>query len=387
MLSQKFQATKTETGFPQISVQVFFLAHSYLRTLCVDSKECLYLGLEEPMLYIHQFPGWTDFRFDFKKVLNALGETRLQEGKLLGTMQMSCLKDIELDLLTKDIVANYAIDGHILDYGDIKKEISLGNNGTNNMVKNFLGAIMNSANPVTEERLFAWHASMGQNKVPLYRNDSSTIHYQSENANHKFEGPNPERIQNEMEHFINWLENSTMDGVIKAAIAHFWFLTIRPFADANGRLARLITILMLARSERTTCCQYSLNKQILEDKEGYFRILCETQASNGDLTPWILWFLETMQKSFHQTELRIEGGNKKRKFFNQHVGEAFNSKEQILLNSLFDGIIPETFTAKDVAALENTSHDTSLRIIQGLIGRGILKATEKGGRSQRYCLA
>lgn len=338
------------------------------------------------MLYIHQFPGWNDFRFDSRKVLNALGETRFQEGSLLGIMQMHNLKDLSQELLVKDIIANYAIDGYKLDSSKIAEQISLHKNTNQSMIKNYLGAILNSANPITHERLFAWHASMGQNKVASYRKTSSKIDSLIGEKKFFFEGPNADRLTLEMENFIYWIENTQMDGVIKAAIAHFWFITIRPFDDANGRLARLLSILVLARSENTTKCQYALNQQILEKKDEYFKILNKTQSGNGDLTEWILWFLKTMQESFKFTEKIIENKNQKLSFFNKHTGEAFNQKEQTLLNAIFEKKIPNSFTVKEIAILENTSHDTALRTIQALINRKILKAEKKGGRSQRYSL-
>ena len=178
-----------------------------------------------------------------------------------------------------------------------------------------------------------------------------------------------------------------MDGVIKAAVAHFWFITLRPFADANGRLARLLTIVALARSEQTTRCQFSLNQAFLDRKEEYFKILNETQRSNGDLTEWILWFIGTMQQAMSSTRERILKEQRKTAFYNRHAGEAFDEKDQKLFTALFTGKISESFTAKDLAAVIDQSHDTALRTIQRLIAKGILKADEKGGRSQRYSMA
>ena len=207
------------------------------------------------MLYIHQFPDWTRFRFDSPKVLNALGQTRLEEGKLIGIMQICGLKDIEAKLLAEDIVANYAIDGYTLDPTNTLAEVELKSKGSQNYIKNYLGAIQNASQPLTEERIFNWHSAMGQNKVLRYRNTPSEVQTTLDEKTLHFVGPNPERLQSEMTNFLSWFENDDMDGVIKAAIAHFWFLTIRPFTDANGRLARAITAMQLARAESTTHCQ------------------------------------------------------------------------------------------------------------------------------------
>lgn len=338
------------------------------------------------MLYIHQFPDWTHFRFDARKVVNALGEARLQEGKLIGAMETCGFQELEQNLLIQDIVSNYAIDGYVLNAADIQKDLENIQAAGNSMVRNYMGAILNAFNPITQERLFAWHASMGENRVASFRQTPSTIRLQQGETQLDFDGPNPERLEQEMEHLVQWIESAKMDGVIKAAIAHFWFVTLRPFADANGRLARLLTILMLARSEQTTRCQFSLNQAFLERKEDYFKALNQAQRGNGDLTDWILWFIDTLLYAMASSKEKIAKEQKRTAFYNRHVGEALDEKDQKLLTALFAGELPESFTAKEVAALVDASHDTALRTIQGLISKGILKADSKGGRSQRYSL-
>jgi len=338
------------------------------------------------MLYIHQFPDWTHFRFDARKVVNALGEARLQEGKLIGAMETCGFQELEQNLLIQDIVSNYAIDGYILDPKSVQEDLENIQTAGNSMVRNYMGAILNAFNPITQERLFAWHASMGENRVAHFRQEPSLVRYPQGDSQLDFDGPNPERLEQEMEHLVQWIESAKMDGVIKAAIAHFWFVTLRPFADANGRLARLLTILMLARSEQTTRCQFSLNQAILEKKEEYFKALNSAQKGNGDLTEWILWFIDALLYAMASTKGKIAQEQKRVAFYNRHAGEALDQKDQKLLTALFAGELPESFTAKEVAALVDASHDTALRTIQGLISKGILKADSKGGRSQKYSL-
>lgn len=338
------------------------------------------------MLYIHQYPDWTDFRFNTNKVLDALGQTRLAEGMLLGITRIGGFKDKEAEILAEDIVANYAIDGITLDATAIKAEVERMGQGSLNFVKNYIGAIQNSAAPLTEERLFNWHAAMGKIKSAKFRSEPSVIEATIEEETFKFTGANAERLPLEMRNFINWFEKSTMDGVIKAAIAHFWFLTIRPFADANGRLARAITAMLLARAENTTHCQYALNAQINENKFDYFRILSKTQAGNGDLTEWILWFLKMLRESFKKSEGALAQEIKQTLFRNEYAGKTFSSRENQLMQSLMDGTLKQPFTAKEAAAIFGTSHDTALREIQSLIEKGALQANKKGGRSQRYSM-
>lgn len=344
------------------------------------------------MLYIHQFPDWTRFRFDSTKVLNALGQTRLAEGKLIGLMQICGLKDIEAKLLAEDIVANYAIDGYKLDDTNILAEVELKSKSNLNFVKNYIGAIQNASSPLTEERLFNWHSAMGQNKVKHYRETPSEVQASIDATNPEtakvlhFVGPNPERLQSEMENFLTWFENASMDGVIKAAIAHFWFLTIRPFADANGRITRAITAMQLARTESTTHCQYALNKQINANKSDYFKILARTQAASGDLTEWILWFLQMMRQAIKDSEQLFAAEINYIQFRNAHASTPLSEREQQLIDEILAGRIAQPFTAKKVAAFFNASHDTALREIQSLMDKGILQTNNKGGRSMRYKL-
>lgn len=338
------------------------------------------------MLFIHQFPDWTHFRYDFKRVLDALGKTRFDEGKLIAIMQLCDLRDVEQKILSEDIIANFAIDDIHLDEDDVDKEVFLRNQGSVNFIKNHLGAIHNAAIPLTEERLFNWHAAMGQNKILSFRKGASEINYTKNDFTYNFKGTDPERIQNEILNFLNWFDKAPLDGVIKAAIAHFWFLTIRPFDDANGRIARTITAMQLARTENTNRCQYSLNTQILKQRNDYMRILCKTQKGNGDLTEWILWFLGTMQQAISASERRFSTAINKLLFQHAHAGIALSEREQHLLNAALLQKISENFTVKEVAAIFGTSHDTALRDIQDLIRKGILQADKKGGRSQSYSL-
>ena len=338
------------------------------------------------MLYIHQFPDWTRFRFDSPKVLNALGQTRLAEGKLIGIMQICGLKDIETKLIAYDIVANYAIDDYSLNAAKVLTEVELKSKSNENYIKNYIGAIQNAAMPLTEERLFNWHAAMGQNKVKHYRETPSEVQTTLDEKTLHFVGPNPERLQSEMESFISWFEKSNMDGVIKAAIAHFWFLTIRPFADANGRIARAITAMQLARTENTTHCQYALNKQINIHKSDYFKILARTQAASGDLTEWILWFLQMMRDAIKDSKEQFAPEISRIQFRSAHANDTFSAREQQLLDEIMAGRLVQPFTAKEAAALFNASHDTALREIQSLMDKNILETNNKGGRSMRYRL-
>ena len=334
------------------------------------------------MLFIRQFPDWTRFRFDSARVLDALGKARFSEGRLAGLLSFAGTKDLETDLITEDIVANFAIDGTELDTDTIRTEVSLRAQGSSAHVQNYIGAIENYTVPLSQDRLSNWYGSLVGNRVAAWRSNASEISSDTESLH--FTGPGPERLPVEMENFLRWFENSSTDGTIKAAIAHFWFLTLRPFDRANGRIARAITALQLSRAQKSARMHYSLNRQILKNRDDYFRTLNRAQCGNGDLTEWILWFLKQIEESVQTSESAIEFETKRFRFLARHSGVQTTEREQLLLNSALTEKLPRNFTAKDVAALFGTSHDTALREIQSLIEKGLVSANKKGGRSQTY---
>lgn len=328
-------------------------------------------------LFIHQYPDWTKFRYNAQSVMDALGQTRLLEGALVGVADLVCDSDTETRMLAIDIAANYALDGYTLEIPILESEIKKKNSARND-IRNFVGAIQNAKLPLTEERLFAWHAAIGQNKVKSFRTKESFAG--------TFTGVSPERIPLEIGRFIDWFENSTQDGAIKAAIAHFWFLTIRPFEDGNGRIARALAAMLLARSEDTTRCQYALNEQILKDRENYIQTLFKAQAGNGDLTEWILWFLSAMQKSIDDSKKEIAGALKKMQFLQKNQQADLSGRERRIIEAVWNGELPAVFSVKEVATFTGTSHDSALRDIQDLIQKEIVRPENKGGRSQKYSL-
>ena len=334
------------------------------------------------MLYIYQFPDWTSFRFDTKSVLDALGKTRFCEGRLDGILDICGNRNFENGLLVKDICENFAIDGFAINEKDVNTEVCLKAQGSTAHIKNYLGAIANSNTPLTHERLINWHNALVSVKAHSYRTSSSKT--TDERTGLQYQGPEPERLYGEMENFLNWFENSGMDGTIKAAIAHFWFITLRPFSEGNGRLARAITAMQLCRSRHSSHIQYALNAQINERREEYLRILNRTQCGNGDITEWILWFLGLIDKAAKTSIALLEHKLKQFRFQERHSGVSTSEREQAIIEAVLSGTIPHEFSAKDVATLFDTSHDTALREIQSLIAKGLLRASAKGGRSQRY---
>lgn len=334
------------------------------------------------MLYIYQFPDWTNFRFNAKLVLDTLGKACHTEGKLSGLLEICRNPDFENTIIAEDIVANFAIDAHKLDMETVKAEVSKRSQGATPYIKNYLGAIANAANPLTPERLLGWHSAMGNTKTNKFRDTSSII--TAEDGKTQFTGPGCERLQNEMANFFNWFENDPMDSAVKAAIAHFWFLTLRPFNDKNGRLARILTTMLLCRGRNSAHLDYALCSQILEQREEYMRILNKAQCGSGDLTEWIVWFLQQIENAASASIARIESEIGRARFASRHSEVSAGDRGQKLLMAVLNGEIPKEFTAKDAAAIFGTSHDTALREIQSLITKGLVHANSKGGRSTRY---
>lgn len=323
------------------------------------------------MLYIHQYPDWTKFRYNYQNVSDALGRARFLEGKLIGISDIVCGPEAETSILARDFFANFAVDGNVADQETIEAEILKRNNATD-AVKNMMGALQNAKAPLTMDRLFAWHAAIGQNKVKNFRAKDSGW------------GVSPERIRHEMDRFLNWFETSSQDGALKAAIAQFWFLTIRPFDDGNGCIARTLSGMLLARSEESARCQYALNEYILLHKDDYFRILAKAQAGTGDLTEWILWFLQALCSSIETSLQRISPALKQMQFRLKFQGIDFTPRERKIFEAVFSGTLPQSFTVKEAATFCGVSHDSALRDIQSLIAKGVFSAESKGGRSQKY---
>lgn len=314
-------------------------------------------------LFIHQYPDWTKFRYNADSITESLGKTRLQEGLLIGFAKLIDNETIVSNNIAQNIAANYAIDNCSV-------------NVTQKDIQNFTDAYKNPTRAIDLNTILLWHAAIAQNKVKGFRTCESSV------AN--FTGISPNRIPFEMERFIRWFETSTQDGAIKAAIAHFWFATIRPFENGNGRLARILSDLLLIRSENFHCA-FILNEQILKNKNEYFKTLAKAQTGNGDITEWILWFLKIIKDSVQNSINNKIVALKKLRCM-QMATYALTPHENSIVNAICYKTLPQVFSAKDVAIIIKASHDSALRAIQSLIKKGIAKAESKGGRSQKYTL-
>ena len=337
------------------------------------------------MLYIHQFPDWTRFRFDSKAIINELGQVRLEEGRLLGISEMLDDDTLEAETIVRDIIATYAIDGQRLDSKLVQEQVDKKEKADKAAFRSLIGAVRNFHDEIDEARILGWHASITGKPQRQYRSGPGQVHSRTDNSV-VFAGPGPERLQHEMGNFITWLNNAQLDPVLKAAIAQFWFLTIRPFDEANGKIARLITNLLLARAESAGHLQYSINEQILNDSGNYFRILAAAQCGNGDLTEWILWFLKTLRSAIREGFSAIKPHAEAVRFKGKKGAEGIQPRAQKIVDAVIAGKIPHPFKVKDVAGFTGTSHDSALRDIQKLIAQKLVAPSKKGGRSTSYSL-
>jgi len=357
--------------------------------------------------YIYQSESWPNFTWNEQEIQVLLGKVRHLQGKLLG--QMSALgfsekEDTILSTLTMDVIKSSEIEGELLNYEQVRSSIArkLGieyagmiysDRNVEGVVEMMLDATQNYNNLLDDERLFGWHAALfptgrsGLHKIDIgcYRNEEmqvvsgpmgkEKIHYQA---------PSPNQVKKEMDILLQWFNTETkVDLVLKSAIAHFWFIIIHPFDDGNGRIARALSDLLLARSDNSSQRFYSLSSQILVERKVYYEILQKVQHSNGDITEWLLWFLNCLYKAIDSTGQTIEKVLYKAEFWDIHKETSLNSRQRLILNKLFDSFIGKLSTSK-WAKIAKCSSDTALRDIQDLVKKGILQKELAGGRSTNY---
>lgn len=359
--------------------------------------------------YIYEHPNWTDFTWQ-DKVLNALfGAVRLMQGKIIG--QMNALgfvakEEATLTALTLDVVKSSEIEGEKLPYEQVRSSIArrLGintaglvpsNRHIDGVVAMMLDATQNFALPLTEQRLFGWHASLfptgysgpyeievgqyrtGEMQVVSGAMGKEKVHYQA---------VKPAGVKLEMDKFLDWFNHeNSMDPVIKAGIAHFWFVIIHPFDDGNGRIARALTDMLLARAEGSGERFYSMSSQILVERRRYYEVLQKVQHGSSDLTEWLDWFLHCLQNAMMATEHTTQKIVRKAAFWKQHEHTSINARQRLILNKLFDDFEGKLQTSK-WAKITKTSTDTALRDIKDLVEKGILQPTFEGGRNANYVL-
>ena len=357
--------------------------------------------------YIYENKNWTNFSWQDKAINVVFGEVRLMQGKIIGQMNalgFSAKEEATLTALTLDVVKSSEIEGELLNYDQVRSSIArrLGINTAGlvsssrhieGVVEMMLDATQRYTLPLTEKRLFGWHAALfptgysGPYRIEVGRYRTGEMQVVSGAMGKKkvhYEAVRPEMVKTEMDKFLDWFNNENcLDPVLKAGIAHFWFIIIHPFDDGNGRIGRAITDMLLARAEGSGERFYSMSSQILAERKRYYEILQKVQHSLGDITEWLYWFLDCLKKAMLATESTTQKILRKAEFWKLHEHTPINERQRLILNTLFDNFEGKLQTSK-WAKITKTSADTALRDIKDLIEKGILKQTDERGRNANY---
>jgi Fic family protein len=364
--------------------------------------------------YNHELPDWPTFRWDAEGLSEKLAAVRHRQGRLLGRMEGLGVKqraEANLETLTEEVVKSSEIEGEILEKNRVRSSLArrLGveigallpaDRRVEGVVEMTLDATENYAKPLTADRLFGWHAALfptgrsGILKITVgnWRTPESgpmqVVSGRPGRERVHFEAPVASRLDGEMTAFLKWFNGvqENLDPVLKAAIAHLWFVTIHPFEDGNGRIARAIADQQLARSEQSAQRFYSMSAQIRQERKAYYDILEATQKGNLDITPWLEWFLDCLGRACDGAQAIFGSVLLKARFWQKHSDEAFNDRQRKLLNRILGGFEGK-LTSSKWAAIAKCSQDTASRDIDDLLARNILIKDAGGGRSTSYSLA
>lgn len=364
-------------------------------------------------MYIHQLQDWTDFRWEAEAVINLLSEVRNLQGRLIGKMGMygfDLRNDALLETFAQDAVKSTEIEGEVLNSDQVRSSVAkrLGieqggyvpsDRNVDGMVDMLIDATTNNSIPLSQERLFDWHSALfptgrssmfkltvGQWRTGLsgpMRVISGTVGKETVH----FVAPDAQLVPSEMDEFINWFNQATSeDLVIKAAIAHLWFITIHPFQDGNGRMARALTDMLLSRADGSSQRYYSMSAQIMVQRKEYYAILEKTQKGDRDITAWIVWFLQCLINALKSSDTTLSKVSQKASFWQIHSSTLLNNRQVKVINKLLDGFEGKLNSSK-WAKINKCSKDSAVRDINDLIKKKILKKEAAGGRSTSYTLS
>ena len=362
---------------------------------------------------IHTLKDWPKFRWDEARIAHRLAPVRHRQGRLIGRMEalgFPLRAEAVLATLTEDVIKSSEIEGEVLNRDQVRSSIArrLGleigalapaDRNVEGVVEMMLDATQKFAAPLTQARLLDWHAALfptgrsGMTRIIVgaWRDDSGgpmqVVSGPYGKARVYFEAPAAKRLPKEMSAFLKWFNAAgSLDPVIKAGLAHFWFVTIHPFDDGNGRIARAIADMTLARSEQSAQRFYSMSAQIRTERKAYYDILEATQKGDLDITDWFEWFLACLDRAIEGAERTLASVLGKARFWEAIEGQPLNERQRAMLNRLLDGFEGK-LTSSKWAVLTKSSQDTALRDITGLIERGVLVRDPAGGRSTSYSLA
>jgi len=363
-------------------------------------------------MYIHEFKAWPNFTWDDQLFAEKLGRVNYTMGMIMGQMSAAGFKQKEdalLKTLTLDVTKSSAIEGELLNVEKVRSSIArrLGievagmvpsDRQTDGVVEMMLDATQNFNASLTTDRLYGWHSSLfpsgrsGLHKITVgdWRNDETgpmqvvsgpmgreKVHYQA---------PDAKLLPGEMAAFLEWFNNGqNLDPVLKAGIAHLWFVTIHPFDDGNGRITRAITDMQLARADRSPNRFYSMSAQIEKERNAYYDILENTQKGTVDVTEWLLWFLTCLGRAMESTMDVLQKVSMRTDFWDRHRDVALNARQKKMVDTLLDDFYG-TLNVSKWAKITKSSTDTALRDIRDLMSKGVLAQNEGGGRNTSYSI-
>ena len=361
--------------------------------------------------WIWQYDEWPHFCWSNDSIIASLVRVREKQGRLLGLMDglgFDAQNASSLEVMIEDVLRNSEIEGLLLNAENVRSSVarhlgldigglSHSDHYTEGVVKVMMDAVQQADTPLTEQRLFDWHAAL----FPTGRSGITSITVAAWRTGEEpmlvvsgamgkekihYEAPPSDDVPYQMQRFIQWFNSEpTTDPVLKAAIAHLWFVNIHPFDDGNGRLTRTLTDMLLARADGSPRRFYSMSAAILRDRNNYYDML-EYMGRHGlDITQWLLWFLQTMGKAIEKAIETTQRAIQKSLFWQKHCTVALNERQIKVINRLWDGFEGKLNTSK-WAKMTKTSAATALRDIQDLVDKGILCRAEEGGRSTNYKL-
>ncbi|HEX7636221.1 MAG TPA: Fic family protein [Noviherbaspirillum sp.] len=360
--------------------------------------------------YIWQANDWPMWRYDLAALADPLTKVSRAQGVLMGRLAdvgMALRGQASLAALTDDVIKTSEIEGERLDAESVRSSIArrLGvdigalapvDRHVEGVVEMVLDATVNCDAPVTRERLFGWHAALfptgysGLSKIAVgaWRDDSSgpmqVVSGPIGRQRVHFEAPPADHLEVETERFFDWVNHASNEPpLIKAGLGHLWFVTLHPFDDGNGRMARAVGDLLLARADGSPQRFYSLSAQIQRERKSYYDILERTQKGSLDVTEWLLWFFNVLHRAIDQAQHALNAVLAKARFWQRFAGTPMNERQVKLLNRLLDGFEGK-LTSSKWAAIAKCSPDTALRDINELLAHGALRKSAAGGRSTSY---
>lgn len=361
-------------------------------------------------MYIHELKDWPKFHWSAERIAEPLASVRHRQGRLIGHMEalgFNLQQEAVLQTLTADVLKSSEIEGEKLDAGQVRSSIArrLGmdigalkpaDRSVEGVVEMMLDATRHYDQPLSVQRLWAWHASLfptgrsGMTAITVggWRDDKTgpmqVVSGPMGKERVHYEAPKAERVDGEMKSFLEWFEaGKSFDQVLTAGLAHLWFVTIHPFDDGNGRIARAIADMALARSEHSPQRFYSMSAQIKKEHKDYYDILERTQRGTMDVTPWMGWFLGCLGRAIDGAQETLSGVLDKARFWDRIKDVKLNERQRLVINRLLDGFEGKLNTSK-YATLAKCSQDTAHRDIQDLIEHRVLVQNPGGGRSTSY---